>query len=480
MRFRKKTVFRISGIFALIICIILNISFFSGTKKKSHEFFVEQSEEQQSLVQNGESGDTDVTPNPEEKTSSSDKEKEHSRAYTNRRPHEVENDRVSLTGKTEDNEILLKWDVPVDDAVLKIEVQNGTDFTQEKTENVKGKDEYRFRNGIHGKLYRFVLEYETETHNQKNKKIEQRFINFQKLPNIETLFIDTEDGLGPTYEKAKKSDKNLFGMTIINNEYKQATLNKNTPVKIGVRGNASAYGPKKSYKIAFEEPKDMLGLGEEYADKEWILLGKRDLFKTYFGIELSKAVGMEWEPRMRFVNLILNGDWKGLYILCESIKRHPKRVDVDEDGFLIESDGYYWKEKAPVFRSPLLSEKVGFTFKYPKVTSDSDDRFLEIKKHFQEIDKAVENMSDNLGDLIDFETFAAWALVHEIMGTKDGFGSNMFFYQKSIGQKTKLKMGPAWDFDSVLPKSNFKPASFWYTKGTYLSFLQEHPKFREY
>ena len=269
-------------------------------------------------------------------------------------------------------------------------------------------------------------------------------------------------------------------MTIINNEYKQATLNKNTPVKIRVRGNASAYGPKKSYKIAFEEPKDMLGLGEEYADKEWILLGKRDLFKTYFGIELSKAVGMEWEPRMRFVNLILNGDWKGLYILCESIKRHPKRVDVDEDGFLIESDGYYWKEKAPVFRSPLLSEKVGFTFKYPKVTSDSDDRFLEIKKHFQEIDKAVENMSDNLGDLIDFETFAAWALVHEIMGTKDGFGSNMFFYQKSIGQKTKLKMGPAWDFDSVLPKSNFKPASFWYTKGTYLSFLQEHPKFREY
>ena len=382
-----------------------------------------------------------------------------------------------LTGRSEDGFISLKWEIPATKAVLTVNIGEKKSHSILVEQEVKGSGKYRFTEGKHGQKYSFTLNYTNDDGKQQTKKVTRRFLNFDKLPKLDTLYIETQDERDPQYEIAKKPVKNLFGLTIINNEYKEATLNGDKTLKIRVRGNSSAYGTKKSYKLVFTEKQDLMGLGEEYADKEWILLGKTYMFQTYMGFRLGTAVGMEWEPRMRFVNVMMNGDWKGLYILCESVKRHPKRVAIDEDGFLIESDGYYWKEKGAVFRSPLLSTKVGFTFKYPKLASKSDERFGPIEQRIKTIDDAVKNKSANISDLIDFETFATWALVHEILGTTDGLGSNMFFYQASVGKKTKLKMGPLWDFDSSYPRHEKMRSVFWSATGTYLPYLLKFPEF---
>ncbi|MBR4475759.1 MAG: CotH kinase family protein [Alphaproteobacteria bacterium] len=377
-------------------------------------------------------------------------------------------------GITEDKKIFLKWELPVEDAILTIRSEDGNEYT----EQVKGTDTYSFTNGVHGLFYVFDLHYKLDEEDFA-VSVRRKFLDFDQLPSLMTLFINTEDGRDPYYERSSAKQEGLFGLTIEKNDFKNATINKEIPIKIKVRGNSSTYGPKKSYKIVLEEAKDMLDMGEEYADKEWLLLGKSSV-QTYLGFQIGLFAGMEWEPRMRFVNVMLNGDWKGLYVLCESIKKHPKRVAIDEDGFLIESDGYFWKEKNPVLDSNLLSNKVKFTFKYPKPTTKSDERFIAIEKRIQEIEYDINGwFEEELADLIDFDIFASWLLAHEIMGTSDGYGSNMFFYQKNFNKGTKLKMGPTWDFDTMFFEPNGGHSKFWTLNSVYFTRLLEFQSFKD-
>ena len=381
----------------------------------------------------------------------------------------------SFIVRTEDSVISMKWDVPAHKAILTILDNDGKSYVK----NVKGSGKYVFRKGTHGDSYTFRLQYKDYNGKGFTKEYKRKFLEFNKLPKLMTLHIDTEDGRGPVFEKIKKPNEKLFGLTVINKNYKNAILNNKIPVKIRIRGNYNATHMNKSYKLSFQDKIDLLDLGEEYADKEWVLLG-RSYVETYFGLELGKIVGMEWEPKMRFVNLMLNGDWKGLYILCESINRHPKHVVLDKDGFLIESDGYFWVNKGKSFKSSLLAEEVGFTFKYPKVTSKQDPRFSEIRQQIKQLDNAVRKNSHQIHNLIDLKTFVAWELAHEFMGTNDGYGSNMFFYKQNMDPKSKIKMGPLWDFDSLFLTKNNEHSAFWTFKSTYFPFLLKNSVFRKY
>ena len=455
-RFTKKLVLFIAGFVALVVCAFLCFPLSTDNKKDTEV----------SAVETVEKTTADQT----------------NQAYIKRATEQPE----YFVGMTEDDVILLKWKTPVENVTLVIAEGRTGENVLEIIKDLKGTGEYRFTTGNHGTRYTFKLEYPNIWGMITAKILRRMFLDFDQLPGIELWRIDTENGEEPTFKKAeKKHGQDWFGMTIKNNEYEQAVLNDNIPMKIRVRGNSSAFITKKSYKIVFTENKDMLGLGEEYADKEWILLGKNSYLQTYFGLELGRAVGMEWEPRMRFINVILNGDWKGLYILCESIKPHPKRVALKEDGFLIESDAYFWKEEAPVFDTPYISNRVKFTFKYPKVTSDSDERFLAIKQRMMAIDDVLQHGSDDVENMVDFDTTAAWLLAHELMGTTDGFGSNKFFYQTSMSEDSKLKMGPLWDFDSMFRDNLFfkwtseDHSSFVVQNTTYIPRLLSNDNFRD-
>lgn len=391
---------------------------------------------------------------------------------------------VVFTGKTENNVISIEWKIPANKAILSIDEGDGYSRSQEygytNIEYVNGTGNYTFTNGTHGKRYSFRLRYVDASGKNVVKTIKRMFLNFDKLPSLLTFYINTKDGIDPTYENAVKPDRKLYGKTIINNKYKDAILNGNTPVKIRIRGNASADGEKKPYKLVFDEEIDLLDLGPEYADTEWVLLGLSQ-FKSYFGFNLGKIVGMEWEPRMRFVNVMLNDDWKGLYALCEAVKPHSKRLPIKKNGYLIESDVYFWKEQDKFFASDLFEDRVRFTFKYPKVSSGSDIRLLKVQDDIKKIEKVVWEEIQNVGDVIDFDTFAAWELAHEFMGTMDGLGSNMYFYKYDMDETgAKLKMGPLWDFDSIFHVRDKEHPKIRFLNVTYFPFLLEDPAFRQY
>ena len=82
---------------------------------------------------------------------------------------------------------------------------------------------------------------------------------------------------------------------------------------VKIRGNTSAYPPKKPFKIKLQKKADLLMRGDKrFNDKNWLLIVDDELMTT-FGFIVSDVVKMEWTPRGQYVNLIFNGDYRGVY-----------------------------------------------------------------------------------------------------------------------------------------------------------------------
>ena len=215
---------------------------------------------------------------------------------------------------------------------------------------------------------------------------------------------------------------------------------------IKLRGNTTAYDTKKPYKIKLQKKFDLLFGGNDsvYKDKEWLLL-RDDYLTTLAGFKVNQMVGMTWTPRHHFVNVVMNGRYRGVYLLCESVKRNPDcRLNVDKNcGFIFELDPYWWNED--VYVVSKKSPSYNYTFKYP----DSDDITEEQLAYMQTL---VNNYETSLKknyypDLIDVRSFAAWCLVHDIAGTKDGGGANLYYMKYDTTAQSKIIMPLTWDFD---------------------------------
>ena len=248
-------------------------------------------------------------------------------------------------------------------------------------------------------------------------KVPGRLQVYRVLDGVDSVLYDSGD-----YEK------NISGMTI------------------KLRGNTSAYEDKKPYKIKLQKKFDLL-FGDNdsiYKDKEWLLL-RDDYQTTIAGLKVNQLVGMPWTPRYHYVNLIINGIYRGTYLLCESVKRNPHcRLNVDKtSGYIFECDPYWWNED--VYVSSSESPSYNYTFKYP----DSDDILPEQLEYMTGlVNRYEQSIKDGTyPEMIDVASFARWCLVHDITGTKDSGGTNRFYTKYDTTDASLIVMPLAWDFD---------------------------------
>lgn len=217
---------------------------------------------------------------------------------------------------------------------------------------------------------------------------------------------------------------------------------------VKIRGNTSAYASKKPFKIKLQKKADMLCRGDKnFNDKNWVLLNNTNTLNTLIGMKVSELTGVQWVPQLQYVNLVFNGEYRGLYILIEGVERNETaRVNVDKDGgYIVEADPYWWKEDV-YFDTGYTGMDKKYTFKYP----DTDDITPE---QIDEIKRCIEAMEKSIGDgtypeHIDVASFATWLITHDILGTWDSAGSNIFMTRKN--SSSKLEMGPLWDFDTIM------------------------------
>lgn len=222
---------------------------------------------------------------------------------------------------------------------------------------------------------------------------------------------------------------------------------KSSGMTIKIRGNTSAYYyNKKPYKIKLQKKGDMLHRGDKrFNDKDWLLVcDGDDNFNVMIGLKVSELMGLGWTPAYEYVNLIMNGEYRGIYMLIESVDRNADcRINVDKNtGYLFERDAYWWNED--VYFTTTMNKE--YTFKYP----DDDDITQEQIDYIKAVMDTIESSfaDGTYPDYIDVKSFASWLLAHDILGTYDSGGSNIYLTKYDNTEDSKVQMVTLWDFSS--------------------------------
>lgn len=231
-------------------------------------------------------------------------------------------------------------------------------------------------------------------------------------------------------------------------------------MEIKGRGNYTWKGfDKKPYRLKLTDKQPLLGMTKS---KHFALLAHADDSKGFMrnaiGFELARLIGMTWTPMAKPVEVVLNGDYIGLYFLTETIRVDKDRVNIveqDDDetdpskitgGWLVEIDNY--NEDPHVTIKEGGEHTMWITYKTPEVLSSAQEDFLT--NEMRRIDQLVygDKNSDKLWEVLDIDALARFYIVQELTDNYESFHGSCYLYRE-MGDGEKWKFGPAWDFGSA-------------------------------
>jgi hypothetical protein len=217
-------------------------------------------------------------------------------------------------------------------------------------------------------------------------------------------------------------------------------------LEIKGRGNSTWGWPKKPYKLKLAEDASLLGMTAE--TDEWVLLANyadRSALRTQVAFDLASRTRLAWTPETRYVDVVLNGQPLGLYLLTEQVEQGSDRVDLPDDGFLLEVDKRFRRSGDQGFRT---GRGVPVAFKDPDEVTRKERRLVKrAVRHFENVLYGPDFADRERGyrSLVDVGSFVDWYLVEELLANQDSnFQSSVNFSWVPGG---KIEMGPVWDFD---------------------------------
>ena len=228
---------------------------------------------------------------------------------------------------------------------------------------------------------------------------------------------------------------------------------------IHVRGNTSRDFDKKSFALetwnANDEDLDVPLLGLP-AEEDWILQGPfsdKTLIRNHLIYTLSNGIG-RYAARTRFVELEINGEYRGVYVLMEKIKRDDNRVALPEGAALLKRD---WVEGGENFvQTALCRDDLKVEW--------SDD----ISGVVDRLDSIEAEILDGDFSSIDLESFIDHMLLVEIGRNVDGYVLSTWI---TLSENDVLGMGPVWDYNGALGNASYFEA--WRPEGWHY----ENPEF---
>ena len=262
---------------------------------------------------------------------------------------------------------------------------------------------------------------------------------FYQLTNLPTVVINTS-GAQEITSKEVEISSNVY---IISQDGTDLLATSQTGVR--GRGNASWGFPKKPYRLKFDSKQSPLGAPA--SAKKWTLIsnyGDKSLLRNVMAFEVSRRVGQSYTPFCHPVDLIVNGEYRGCYQLCDQVEAAKGRVDA-KDGYLIEIDAYAYDEDV-WFGS---SYGIPVTVKHPDEDDITSEQLAFIGGFFNKMEAAVfaSNFTDdNEGyrKYLDLDSFLRNFIVGEFGGNTDTYWSVYMYKDAADG---KLYTGPAWDYD---------------------------------
>ena len=231
-------------------------------------------------------------------------------------------------------------------------------------------------------------------------------------------------------------------------------------MQIKGRGNATWTNmDKKPYRLKFDNKHPVLGMP---SNKHWNLLAYAD---TWMGkmndalpFEIGRRMGMAWNPLQEPVEVVLNGQYIGLYFLTEKIRVDKDRVNIIEQadnetdpdkisgGWLLEIDNYGEPESIKIIEGN--GQSIKFTSHSPEVMSDVQREYITAFLHATNDSIYCSDKSSHAWEqYIDIDSLAVFYLVQEAVDNPEAFSGSCFMH-KDRGDSTKLIFGPMWDCGS--------------------------------
>lgn len=261
-----------------------------------------------------------------------------------------------------------------------------------------------------------------------------------QLTNLPTVIINTENA----QEIVSKENEISSNVYIISENGTNLLSTSETGVR--GRGNASwDQFPKKPYRLKFKSKQSPLGAPA--SAKKWTLISNysdKSLMRNILAFEASRRIGQAYTPYCHPVDVIVNGEYRGCYQLCDQVEAAEDRVPA-KDGYLIEIDAYAWKEV-----SAFWSWKgTPVTIKHPDEDDITDAQRNHIESFFNQMETAA--LGSDFTDpekgyrkYLDLESFLRNLLVGDFCGNTDLLWSVYMYKDAADG---KLYTGPTWDHD---------------------------------
>ncbi len=282
----------------------------------------------------------------------------------------------------------------------------------------------------------------------------------QNDPKITADFTVTNNGSG---KRNKRTD--------IPNEY-------NGKIGIEYRGQSSQGQQMRSFDIelrdaaGLELPTPLLGMPTE---SDWVLYAPymdKTMIRNYLAYTLAREMG-RWASRVRYVELILNDEYQGIYLLAEKIKRDSSRVNISKllptDNSGIELTGGYifsldkgangWFSSYPTPGGTNLTPRQ-FSYVYPKIADITPQQKNYIKQTVDEFESALNgpNFQDpSLGvrKHADLNSFIDFMIINELSRNVDGYRLSSYFHKNKNLTDGRIKAGPVWDFDLAFKNADY-------------------------
>ena len=296
---------------------------------------------------------------------------------------------------------------------------------------------------------------------------------WEKLTNLPAMFIDLKDNYPLGSVNRRDYVESKVSVTNTDDEY----LLHSIAAGFRGRGNGSwtDSGDKKGYKIKFDKKQSLFGRA---ANKHWVVIACANfddvtMYRNYLAYNMAGEVfkDIEYSTCAYWLDLYVNGDYRGVYLLCEHVRVGSGRVDIESEyttepehnGFLVEYDKYANEENADKgeinLREGINYFKVdGLKYPFTVKSPDPEDYAEEgismgdymkqvayIKDYVSQVYKAALSKNYNaFKELADANSFVDMYILHELFKNMDTGFSSFYLYKKPDG---KLYAGPPWDFD---------------------------------
>lgn len=244
-------------------------------------------------------------------------------------------------------------------------------------------------------------------------------------------------------------------------------------IEIEIRGSSSQFFDKKNYRIETQTMEgennnvSLLGMPEE---NDWVLHGPfsdKSLMRNVLSFYLGELTG-RWAPRTRWCELMINDDYRGVYVLMENIKRDKNRLDIatvkpeDIEGDELTGDYVFRIDRHTEGENDGWWSDGNWQFFYgieePHYNDILDVQREYLVNHVTEFEEAMLawDYRDTYEDYINVNSLVDYFIVNELTKHVDAFKLSFYMQKQKDSKGGKIVFGPIWDFNLGYGNFNFE------------------------